>query len=139
MSLLGNLINSLTGKNNEDFTPPCSLCPGSCGIGPGACAECQPYKERLKDALYNVDHLDEFNARYEVVGTVSSGSTTCPHCGAPSGNRFVCDYCGMQIAEDDGKIRVTSANDIPDPVIEARDIIYERHSKIVSKYNAGTE
>ena len=64
------------------------------------------------------------------------GQTTCPHCGAPSGNRFVCDYCGMQIAEDDGKIRVASANDIPDPIIEARELIYERHSTIVSKYNS---
>ena len=135
MSLLANLINSLTGGDGEDFTPPSSLCPGNCAIGPEACAECLPYKERLKDALYNVEHLEEFNARYEVVSTLASGFTTCPHCLAPSADRFVCEYCGMQIAEDDGKIRVTSANDIPDPIIEARDIVYDRHSEVVDKYS----
>lgn len=136
MSFLGNLINSLTGKTDNDFTPPNSLCPGSCAIGPGACTECLPYKEKLKDALYNVDHMEEYYARYEVVSSVSTGTTACPHCGAPSADRFVCEYCGMQITADDGKIRVTSANEIPDPIIEARDIIYERHRNIVEKDSA---
>ena len=138
MSLLGKLFESLTGKSTSDFTPPNSLCPGSCPIGPGACTECQPYKERLKEALYNVDHLEEFNARYEIVSETVSGTVTCPHCGAPSSNRMICDYCGMQIAEDDGKIRVSSASEIPDPIIVARDIIYERHSKISALNESGS-
>ncbi len=133
MSLLENLLNNLTGSNKTDFTPPCSLCPGDCPLAPDACTECLPYKEQLREALYNVEHLDDFHARYEIVGTVATGTTTCPYCGAPSENRFVCEYCGMQIAEDDGKIRVASANEIPDPLIQARDLVYERNSKIVEK------
>lgn len=135
MSLLDSLLSSLTGSgDNNAFTPPHALCPGSCPIGPEACERCLPYKQRLNDALYNVDHLEEFLDRY-VVETVSTGATECPHCGAPSADPFICEYCGLQIQPDDGKIRVESANDIPDPIIEARDIIYERQSEIVSSYS----
>ena len=140
MSLLENLLGSL-GADHTDFTPPNSLCPGSCAIGPTACDECLPYKERLKDALYQVDHLDEFYAKYEVVGTTAAtagGTITCPYCGAPSADPVICDYCGMQIGQSDGKIQVSSANDIPDPIIEARDIIYERHSQVVQKYESNS-
>ena len=139
MSILGDLFGSLMGNDTVEFSPPCSICPGNCPIGPAACEECQPYKEQLMEALYNVEHLEEFKARYVVVSSVSTGTTQCPYCGGPSSNRFVCDYCGMQLAEDDGKIRVTSASAIPDPIIVARDIIYDRQKEIVSKYNKSTE
>lgn len=135
MSLLSSLISSLTGSGEDDsFTPPHALCPGSCPIGPEACERCLPYKQQLNDALYNVDHLEEFLDRY-VVGTAAAGATECPHCGAPSGDPFICEYCGLQIQPDDGKIRVASANDIPDPIIEARDIVYARQSEVVSQYS----
>ncbi len=134
MSLLQDLWNGLNTKKEEDFTLPTSLCPGNCPLGPERCEECRPYKERLKDSLYNVDHLEEFYARYEVTSGLAAGAVACPYCGAPSQNRIVCEYCGMAIGTDDGKIRVASANDIPDPIIEAQDIIYARHSEIVAKY-----
>ena len=133
MSIFDELFGAFSGSDASDFTPPTTLCPGDCPLGPGACGQCRPYKEKLKEALYNVDHLDAFLARYEVTGGQSTGATTCPHCGAPSENPFVCEYCGMQIREDDGKIRVASANDIPDPILEAQNIIFERHSAIVGR------
>ena len=136
MSLFDDLFGMSSEKADRNFTPPSPLCPGDCPIGPEACAECSPYKERLNDALYNVDHIDEYYDRFEVTGSAqSTGQTTlCPHCGAASENPFRCEYCGMQLKEGDGKVRVASANDIPDPIIEARDIIYDRYSEVVSKY-----
>ena len=133
MSIFDQLFGSLGSDDRSDFTPPTTLCPGDCPLGPGACSQCRPYKEKLKEALYNVDHLEAFLARYEVTGGQTAGATTCPHCGAPSGNPFRCEYCGMQIREDDGKIRVASANDIPDPILEAQNIIFERHNAIVGR------
>lgn len=130
MSLLESLFGSLTGTG-DSFTPPHALCPGNCPIGPDACEQCLSYKQKLNDALYNVDHLEEYYARY-VVGQTTVGTTVCPYCGAPSADPQICEYCGMQIQEDDGKIRVDSANDIPDPIVTARDIIYERHCAVVS-------
>ena len=136
MSLFDDLFGMSSEKADRNFTPPSPLCPGDCPIGPEACAECSPYKERLNDALYNVDHIDEYYDRFEVTGSAqSTGQTTlCPHCGAASEDPFRCEYCGMQLKEGDGKVRVASANDIPDPIIEARDIIYDRYSEVVSKY-----
>ncbi|MBR6259468.1 MAG: hypothetical protein IKR21_04580, partial [Oscillospiraceae bacterium] len=132
--LFGGFSSGMNESENADFTPPCALCPGNCAIGPEACDECRPYKEKLTDALYNVDHLEEFLAKYEVGESNNYGTITCPQCGAPSADHYQCEYCGSKIKEGSGKIIVASANDIPDPIIEARDIIYERHSAIVSKF-----
>ncbi len=132
MSFLETLLGGMYGDMDEPSVDrPCSNCPSSCALAPEQCPACKPYKEKLIDALYQVDHLDEFRAKYEVVDSLPTGATECPHCGAPSGNAFICEYCGMQIQADDGKIRVTSANDIPNPILEAQDIIFERYQAVV--------
>lgn len=131
MSLLGSLLNSLSGSGTSKERP-CANCPSDCALASAACAVCQPYKEQLIDTIYQVEHISELRARYVVTGgeTVSGGTTTCPYCGAPSGDRFTCEYCGMQIAVDDGKIYVASASDIPNPILEAQDIIYARYEAV---------
>ena len=139
MSLLGNLINAISGSSDDSSASverPCSNCESSCEICPNACEECKPYKEQLLDALYNVEHLEDFYAKYEVVSEVtSSGTTECPYCGAPSANAAVCEYCGMTIGTASGKIQVKSASEIPNPITEAQNIIFERQS-VISKYKS---
>ena len=140
MSILESLFSGLTGSSESsetvsDFTPPTAICRSDCGIAPGACSLCKPYKEKLIDALYNIEHIEEYQGKYEVVGTAAStGSVKCPYCGANSADPYICEYCGSKLDEGTSKIKVASASDIPDPVIEARDIIYDRHAAIVEKY-----
>ena len=136
MSLLSGLIDSLTGKDDsETVIHPCGNCESNCGVYPKACEECKPYKEQLVNALYNVANIDAFYAKYEVVSpeSVPAGTTTCPYCGAPASGA-VCEYCGSRIAESNGNIQVSSAGEIPNPIIEARDIIYNRRS-VIDKYS----
>ena len=138
MSILKNLINNLNGNDSSGASVkrPCSNCASSCAIMGDACAECQPLKEKLLDTLYNVEHLDAYYDRYEVVdgATETTGTTGCPACGAavPAG-ASVCEYCGTQIGESSGKIRVRGASEIPNPIMEAQDIIFERR-EIEKKY-----
>ncbi len=137
MSFLETLLNSMAGDVDEPAGDlPCANCPSGCSLAPDHCAACQPYKEKLIDALYHVEHMDEFLARYEVVESLPAGLTECPHCGAPSDNAFACSYCGMQLRESDGKIRVTSASEIPNPILQAQDIIFERYQNIVQPCTA---
>ena len=134
MSLLSNLFSSLTGSDSSS-EHPCSNCESDCAVCPKACEKCKPLKEQLVDAIYNVEHIEEFRDRYEVVtaATASVGTTVCPYCGGPASSS-VCEYCGMQISEGTGKIQVTSANDIPNPILEAQNIIFNRR-KIISEYD----
>jgi len=143
MSVFSEIVNGLkdklTGENEtESVIYPCSNCESDCGAYPSACAECKPYKEKLIDALYNVEHSEDYYARYEIVpeGTAASGVTVCPYCNAPASGT-VCEYCGSRIAEGNGKIQVKSASEIPNPVIEARNLIYARR-KVIAKYTGGT-
>ena len=132
MSLLSNILGSLTGKEKkETVIYPCPNCESDCGAYPEACAQCKPYKEKLVDALYHVANIDAFYDQYEVVpeGTPSAGTMSCPVCNAPASGA-VCEYCGSRIAESNGKIQVKSANDIPNPIIQARDLIYTRRAVI---------
>ncbi|MCR4673198.1 MAG: hypothetical protein K5637_08240 [Lachnospiraceae bacterium] len=140
MSLIGNLLSGLFDSSSSETTSnaelPCSNCPSGCTLAPDACSVCEPYKKELLDVLYYVDDIDAFRAKYEVVGTSSStGTYTCPFCGAPSANPFVCDYCGSTIKEGNGKIQVARASDIPNPILEAQNIIFERYEKIVDGYD----
>ena len=117
-------------------TKPCSNCPDSCKIYPDACNECQDYKEQLLDALYYVDHLDEYYAGFEIIGNTpaAGGTITCPYCSAPiSATAKFCEYCGMQVSDVSEKIQVNSAGEIPNPILTARDLIYERR-EIVKNY-----
>ena len=146
MSILENILNGLTGNDSDsstdsDFTPPTTLCRSDCGIAGQACTICQPYKEKLINALYNVEHIEEYQAKYEVVGSTSveSGAVKCPYCGANSENIYTCEYCGSKLQEGTDKIKVSSAADIPDPIIEARDIIYDRHAAIAEKYGTSSD
>ena len=137
MSLLDNLFG---GSGDSNTQHPCSNCPSNCPVAGSACSVCQPYKEKLIDAIYRVEHFDEVRDRYVVSSEapVSSGAVTCPYCGGPSENRSVCDYCGMSIGDTDDKIYVQSAADIPNPILEAQDLIYERISA-VGGANAGAQ
>lgn len=138
MSLLGDFFKSLFGIKDEKKQAdlPCSNCPSGCSIAPEACEVCKPYKTQLLDVLYYADDIDAFRSRYEVVGeSASSGTYECPYCGAPSANPYTCEYCGMSIKEDNGKIRVARASDIPNPILQAQDIIWERYENIVDGYD----
>ena len=55
---LNDIVNP--GGGAESVQHPCSNCPSTCAIAPDACDECKVYKEKLIDALYNVEHLDDF-------------------------------------------------------------------------------
>jgi len=115
MSILSALFNSLTGSNKEEEETELS-------------EEEQEYQNQLTDILYWVDHLDEFESKYEVISTDSaSGSVTCPYCGANTANPYICEYCGSTLQQSDGKIRVTKASEIPSPILEAQDLIFEHH------------
>ena len=99
MSILSELFGSLFGDGEQQSsavplaTHPCSNCPSDCAIAGEACEICAPYKKRLIDAIYYVDHLDEFRAQYEVTGLGgTTGAITCPFCGAPTENHYVCEY-----------------------------------------------
>jgi len=138
MGLISSLLNSLEGSRNVSH--PCTNCESDCKVCPDACDECKPYKEKLVDILYNVDNIEAFRAKYEVVSETAAnvGSCTCPACGAPNpATAFSCEFCGTLIKEPDGKIRVTSANDIPNPILEAQELIFER-SSLVHRYSASS-
>lgn len=140
MSLLGNLFENLTGNGNstDNSEKPCSNCNPSCEIYPNACSECRPYKEKLTEVLYNVAHLEEFYARYEVASMASgsAGASTCPFCGAPNpSGALACEYCGSQLREGSSKITVNSAAEIPNPIMEAQSIIFDRQA-LIKKYTS---
>lgn len=132
--------NVLNGDepSSSAATHPCSNCPSTCTLCPSACEECKPYKEKLLDAIYWVEHKDELVAKYEVTGSAAEdrGTTVCPYCGGPTADPYVCEYCGTQLQEGSEKIRVASAADIPNPVLEAQDIIFERYANVVAKYDS---
>lgn len=138
MSILSDLIHSITGnEESEKVTErPCSNCPSSCAIAGDACAVCEPYKKRLIDQVYLIDHLEEYYARYEVTGTAGETVVTCPYCGATSRDPFTCEYCGSVLSSSSGKIRVEKASDIPNPITAAQDIIFER-ADAVMEYASG--
>ena len=120
--------------NGRKTKKPCANCESDCRYCPGACGECRPLKEALSDSLYTVDHLNEHYSKYIVVNEGTDvGTVLCPACNAanPSYNA-VCDYCGSAIRGGSGKIPVKSARDIPDPILEAQDIIYERNEVIMN-------
>ena len=137
MSILNNLINAL-GKDGNSEPKPCRNCPADCSVYPAACAECRPCKEKLTELLYDVEHLDAYYDRYEVVpaGT-QSGTVNCPACGAPNpASAAACEFCGTQLREGSAKIQVASALDIPDPIQLAEDVIFERRA-IEEKFSSG--
>lgn len=144
MSILSELFGGLFDSDNESAqnssscnTHPCSNCPSDCAIAGSACEVCAPYKKKLIDAVYYIDHLDEFRDQYEVTGlTGADSAVTCPHCGAQSRNHYVCEYCGSKLSEDSGKIKIASASDIPNPIMQAQDIIYERYEAVIKKYSS---
>lgn len=139
MSLFSKLLNSLSGKKESAAVSerPCSNCPSDCAVAGNACSICEPYKKKLIDQIYLIDHIDEYYSRYEVTGITGETAVNCPYCGARSGNPFICEYCGSKLSEATGKIRVEKASDIPNPVTDAQDIIFER-ADVIAKYASGT-
>lgn len=140
MGILSSLFGSKEEEESSSVTHPCTNCESDCKICPDACEECSPYKKQLVDLLYNVENIDAFRAKYEVVSqeTANVGSSTCPACGASNPITLIsCEYCGTALRESNGKILVTSANDIPNPILEAQELIYQRHAMI--KRYTGTE
>ena len=134
MSVLSDLFSGLLGDEEQEAVDrPCSNCASDCALYPNVCDSCKPLKEKLIDLLYNVEHIDEFRDRYEVVTTVAedTGSEACPHCGGSNpANAIYCEYCGSKLREGTNKIQVTSAKEIPNPILEAQDVIFERHELI---------
>ena len=128
-----SFLSSLFGKSGSAAEHPCSNCPSDCSIAGESCAVCSPYKEKLIDALYWVEHEDELRERYVVTGGAAGGTVTCPHCGAPSGDPVTCEYCGSRISGE-GKICVASAAEIPNPILDAQDIIFERYAAVGGRY-----
>ena len=119
-------------------TKPCTNCPSSCSIYPDACDECKEYKEELLDALYWVENRDEYYDGFEIVSPnaqANAGTVLCPSCGAPvSATAKFCEYCGTQLSAEAEKIQVHSAAEIPDPILSAQDLIYDRR-EIVKSYS----
>ena len=140
MSLIGNLFSGLFGKKEADAASlPYANCTTSCPVYPDGCKVCGPYKEKLLDLIRDADHLDEYYARYEVVPvSENAGTEPCPYCagGNPVG-ALVCEYCGSKLREDSGKIRVNDAKDIPNPLLTAQDLIFERAS-VIENLSDGT-
>lgn len=148
MSFINDFLEKITGldldgsdsKESAVVERPCANCPSNCAIAGTACSVCQPYKKKLIDAVYHIDHLDEYYDQYEVVSTpqASSGGTThCTHCGANSANPYICEYCGSQLSEapaSSGKIQVSAASEIPNPIMEAQNIIWERYSVVIKQF-----
>lgn len=146
MSIINDLLEKITGldldgsdSQKKTVERPCANCPSDCAIAGTACAVCEPYKKKLIDAVYHVDHLDDYYAQYEVVSkpqTTAGGTTHCTHCGANSANPYICEYCGSQLSEapvSSGKIQVSAASEIPNPITQAQDIIWERYAAVVGK------
>ncbi len=150
MSLINDFLEKVTGLDLDGSDSPktterpCSNCPANCAIAGTACQVCAPYKRKLIDAVYHVDHIDEYYDRYEVVSTpaeVSRGTTHCPFCGANSEDPYTCEYCGSRLAEkpaSSGKIQVSSASEIPNPIMEAQNIIWERYAAVIKKSADGS-
>lgn len=148
MSIFSDLVEKITGldldgSSQKAVQHPCSNCPSNCAIAGEACTLCEPYKKKLIDAVYHVEHLDEFLSQYEVVPNLSTntagGTVICPRCGGPSANHFTCDYCGAKLTDEpvsSGKIQVSAASEIPNPIMDAQNIIFDRYEAIVMKYAA---
>lgn len=147
MSIFSGLKNLFSGSSENSASKvvdrPVSNCPSDCTIAGTACSVCEPYKKKLIDKLYYVDHLEEFLSRYEVVGEGTEGSvgaagtTACPFCGAPNTNPEVCEFCGTRLTDaavSSKKIKVAAASDIPNPIMEAQDVIYERYETVIKQY-----
>ncbi|MBP3869900.1 MAG: hypothetical protein J6E46_02860 [Faecalicoccus sp.] len=138
MSILSTLFNSLTKEDDAVSERPCSNCPSDCAIAGDACSICEPYKRKLLDQIYWIEHLDQYYDQYEVTGIANQATVNCPYCGGVSTNPYVCDYCGSKLSENTGKIRVEKASDIPNPITMAQDIIFERADAVL-KNASGTE
>lgn len=150
MSFINDFLEKITGldldgsdsKETGTVERPCANCPSNCAIAGTACSVCQPYKKKLIDAVYHIDHLDEYYDRYEVVSKpqeASGGTTHCTHCGANSADPYICEYCGSRLSEapaSSGKIQVSAASEIPNPIMEAQDIIWERYSVVIKQFGS---
>ncbi len=136
MSLLSSLLRSLSGKEEKSTITqrPCANCPSDCKIAGEACTVCEPYKRKLIDTLYYVDLLEEFLAKYEIADHAGEQVVNCPYCGARSSDPLVCEYCGSRLTDGTGKIRVEKASDIPNPIMQAQDIIFERADSVIKQY-----
>ena len=141
MAILGNILSGLLNTNDTGASAkPCRNCPSDCALCPNACEVCKPFKEKLIDQLYDVEHSEEFYARYEVTGTAAedAGTVVCEACGGSNpGSAFVCEYCGTQLRESSGKIQVESAKDIPDPFQLAQDTIFARQEAVSAYAESG--
>ncbi len=147
MSIFNDFLEKITGldldgSDDKETTTerPCANCPSNCAIAGTACSICEPYKKKLIDAVYHVDHLDEYYDQYEVVSkpqNASGGTTHCTHCGANSSDPYICEYCGSQLSEapaSSGKIQVSAASEIPNPIMEAQDIIWDRYDTVIRQF-----
>ena len=143
MSIISDFLNSILGTDTNASgtqagagdTHPCANCPSDCAIAGDACQICAPFKIKLIDTVYYIDHLDEYMDQYEVTGlSGAAGAITCPYCGAQTQNHQICEYCGSRLSEGSGKIKVSSASEIPNPIMQAQDIIFDRYENVIRQY-----
>lgn len=139
MSLFEDVLTSLVGVSGSASTEhPCQNCPSDCALAPDSCSACKPYKEKLIDAIYKVEHIDEIRSRYVVKDVAEVTSITCKYCGATTTGGSVCDYCGSALEGGSDKIVVSSVKDIPNPILEAQDIIFARYAAVKGGNNSST-
>jgi len=127
MGFFSSLINafnetSQSSSTSQADTHPCANCPSDCAIAGAICSTCEPYKKKLIDQVYWINHLEDYYNQYEVVSEKST-TVVCPYCGGLSENKKICDYCGSTL-NTEGKIQVSAASEIPNPIMEAQNIIY---------------
>ncbi len=121
--LLG-LFDTLT----DDRKKPFSSCPVFCTSFPDACTECGQYNRKLEKVLYNVEHMDTFFSDYVIdPNAAPGGERECFNCGAPaSPSDIECPYCGEALTNGQSPIRVRSETEVPNPILEAQDIIMDK-------------
>lgn len=115
---------------------PYSTCPLACFIAPEACEECKSYKEALKEVLEDVENPEAYYSNFILdPDAMPGGERECWYCGAPAlGVARECEYCGSDLGNGKSLIRVQSKNEIPDPIVKAVNIIYERQ-KMAARYH----
>ena len=115
----------ITYGNNKPFP----TCPKGCYIFPEACDECSKYKKQLSEYLHLVENLEEYYGRFSIDPTASKeGEGTCYFCGAPVGLKNTkCEYCDSILNSTNTVIRIQSKDCIPNPILQAEQIIYERY------------
>lgn len=124
--LLGIIGNSPANDENKPFPD----CPVLCYVHPMACSECSVIKKKINDALERLENKDLVYSGYVIdPNAAPGGERECATCGAPaSASDTECEYCGADLTDGRSPIRIRNASDLPNPAMEAQDLIFERRA-----------